>query len=174
MTPVFLRSFFTSWPLGEGNISFRSFLFDRGTFVLYINRSRSLRERFLISPNMEIAKMLADPILLSRDSKNFCFCSIIRSVSLGTGSEDFSGAPNRFLCSLLFLSPNFSELPPVRRGASALASCQPDLFSRLSLPLRPPEGRCLFCRCERFFLLCPGSPLPTRFGLSWCQQFFSG
>ena len=132
-----------------------------------MKRSRSFSERFLISLNMEIAKMLADPIFLSRDSRNFCFCCNILSVLwLGTGSEDFSEAPNCFTCFLLFLSPNFSEFPPVRRGASALASCQLDFLSRLSLPLRPPEGRCLFCRCERFFLPCPDSPLPTRFGLS--------
>ena len=123
---------------------------------------------------MEIAKMLADPIFLSRTSRNFNFWFIILSILwLGTGSEAFK-APKLVSLLMLFLSPNFSEFPPVNRGASALTSCQLDFLWRLSLPLRPPEGRCLFCRCERFFLLCPASLFPTEFGLSRCQQFFSG
>merc|ERR1711860_30700 len=91
---------------------------DQGTFVSYIKRSRSFRDLFRISLNMEIAKMLADPIFLSRTSRNFNFWFIILStVWLGTGSEAFK-APNLFSLLLLFLSPNFSEFPPVNRGAS--------------------------------------------------------
>merc|ERR1711860_387051 len=61
---------------------------DQGTFVSYIKRSRSFRDLFRISLNMEIAKMLADPIFLSRTSRNFNFWFIILStVWLGTGSE---------------------------------------------------------------------------------------